>query len=148
VDTEGNQLPYIDRVVLTLAEDLEILNLRAIAGEYDLQARHIDIGKLPVLLENQDKGNYKVHLDLGFNGSDTVLYVNQSFTDDPEIAKWLTNADFRRALSMGIDRDQMNEAFWLGVGTPGRSDQGCARSAAPGVRRRGAPGRRRVRSRC
>ena len=119
VDTEGNQLPYIDRVVLTLAEDLEILNLRAIAGEYDLQARHIDIGKLPVLLENQERGHYKVHLDLGYNGSDTALYFNQSFTADPEIAKWLTNADFRRALSMGIDRDQLNEAFWLGVGTPG-----------------------------
>ena len=62
---EGNQLPYIDRVQLTLAENLEVLNLRAIAGEYDLQERHIDIGKLPVILENQEKGNYTVHLDLG-----------------------------------------------------------------------------------
>jgi len=32
VDTAGNQLPYIDKVVLTLAENLEVLNLRAIAG--------------------------------------------------------------------------------------------------------------------
>ena len=70
VDTAGNQLPYIDRVQLTLAEDLEVINLRAMAGEYDLQERHIDLGKLPVILDNQDKGNYKVHLDLGFAGSD------------------------------------------------------------------------------
>src|SRR5438132_5102075 len=34
VDTAGNQLPYIDRVVLTLAEKLEVINLRTIAGEY------------------------------------------------------------------------------------------------------------------
>jgi len=34
VDTAGNQLPYMDKVVLTLAEDLEVLNLRAIAGDY------------------------------------------------------------------------------------------------------------------
>ena len=53
VDTEGNQLPYIDQIVMTLAENLEVLNLRAIAGEYDLQERHIDLGKLPVILENQ-----------------------------------------------------------------------------------------------
>ena len=53
VDTAGNQLPYIDRVVLTLAENLEVLNLRAIAGEYDLQERHIDLGKLPVIMENR-----------------------------------------------------------------------------------------------
>ena len=43
VDTEGNQLPYIDKIQLTLAENLEVLNLRAIAGEYDLQERHIDM---------------------------------------------------------------------------------------------------------
>ena len=70
VDTDGNQLPYIDKVMMTLAENLEVLNLRAIAGEYDFQARHIDIGKLPVFLENQQKGNYKVYLDSGDCGGD------------------------------------------------------------------------------
>ena len=119
VDTAGNQLPYIDRIVMTLAQDTEILNLRAIAGEYDLQERHIDLGKLPVIIENQKKGNYTVRLDTAINGSDTTLQINQSYKADPEIAKWLTNADFRRALSLGIDRNQLNETFWLGVGTPG-----------------------------
>ena len=58
VDTAGNQLPYIDKVVLTLAENLEVINLRAIAGEYDFQARHLDLAKVPVFLENQQKGGY------------------------------------------------------------------------------------------
>ncbi len=31
------------------------------------------------------------------------------------------NRDFRHALALGIDRDQLNEAFWLGVGTAGSS---------------------------
>jgi len=119
VDTAGNQLPYIDRVVLTLAEDAEVINLRAVAGNYDMQERHITLSKLPVILENQQKGNYKVRLDLALHGGDTVLQVNQSFRADPEIAKWLTNADFRRALALGIDRDQLNETFWLGIGTVG-----------------------------
>jgi peptide/nickel transport system substrate-binding protein len=119
VDTAGNQLPYIDKVILTLAQDPEVVNLRAMAGEYDLQERHIDIGKLPVLLENQKKGNYTVHLDLAINGSDTIIFVNQSYVTDPEVAKWLTNVDFRRALSLGIDRDQINETFFLGLATPG-----------------------------
>ena len=79
VDTEGNQLPYIDKIQMTLAENLEVLNLRAIAGEYDSQERHIDIGKLPVFLENQQKGNYTVQLDPSANGSDATLQVNQSY---------------------------------------------------------------------
>ena len=41
-------------------ENLEVINLKAIAGEYDEQARHIDIGKLPVLIENQQKGAYTI----------------------------------------------------------------------------------------
>jgi peptide/nickel transport system substrate-binding protein len=118
VDTAGNQLPYIDRVVLTLAENLEVLNLRAIAGEYDFQQRHVDLGKLPVFLENQAKGNYKVYLDPGDYGGDMIIKFNLNYDADPEIGKWFNTADFRRALALGIDRDQINETFWLGTGTP------------------------------
>jgi peptide/nickel transport system substrate-binding protein len=118
VDTAGNQLPYIDRVVLTLAENLEVINLRAIAGEYDFQARHLDLGKLPVFIENQARGGYKVHLDPGDYGGDMIIKFNLSYEADPEIAKWMNTADFRRALALGIDRDQINETFWLGTGTP------------------------------
>ncbi len=119
VDTEGNQLPYIDEITFTLAENTEVANLRAIAGEYDLQERHLHLAKLPVFLENAEKGNYTVHLDPAFNGSDVAIHIGNAYTGDPEIAKWLRTKDFRHALSLGIDRDQLNEAFWLGVGTPG-----------------------------
>ena len=37
----------------------------------------------------------------------------------PEIAKWLQNVDFRRALSLGIDRDSINEIIFFGIGVPG-----------------------------
>ena len=119
VDTAGNQLPYIDKVVLTLAENLEVLNLRAIAGEYHFQSRHIDISKLPVFLENQRRGNYTVSLDPADSGCDACLFFNQTYDADPEIATWLQNRDFRIALSHGMDREQLNEAFWLGLGTSG-----------------------------
>jgi peptide/nickel transport system substrate-binding protein len=118
VDTSGNQLPYIDKVVLTLAENLEVINLRAIAGEYDYASRHMDLGKLPVFLENQQRGNYKVYLDPG-DYCDLIIKFNLNYDADPEIAKWFNTADFRRALSLGIDRDQINETFWLGTATPG-----------------------------
>ena len=119
VDTAGNQLPYIDRIQMTVAENLEVLNLRAIAGQYDLQERHTAMTKLPVFLENRDKVGYDVRLDPALNGSDATLQVNHAYEADAEVAKWLHTADFRRALSMGIDRDQLNETFWLGIGTPG-----------------------------
>ena len=117
---------------MTLGENLEIINLRAIAGEYDSQARHIDIGKLPVLLENQQKGGYRVYLDPSDQGADVGLFCNQSYEKDAEIAKWLSSREFRIALSHGIDRKQINETFVLGLGQTG--------SAAPGERTPYFPG--------
>lgn len=119
VDTEGNQLPYLDKVQLTLAENPEVINLRAIAGEYDYMERFIDLAKLPVFLENAARSKYKVHLDPGFNGSDTELKFNFAYRLDPEIQKWFANLEFRRALALGIDREQINEAFFLGLGVTG-----------------------------
>ncbi len=136
VDTAGNQLPYWDKIVMTLAENLEVLNLRAIAGEYDWQSRHVQLPKLPVLLENQKKGNYKVYLDPGQFGGSAYIAVNLTYDGDPEVAKWLRNVDFRRALSLGIDRDQINEAYFLGLGTPGSPapDESLPHSPGPQYR--------------
>lgn len=133
VDTDGNQLPYIDEVVMTLAENLEVLNLRAIAGDYDFQARHIDLSKVPVILENSEQGNYELHLDPGDYGTDCAIHFNLTYEQDPEIAKWFSTTDFRRALSLGVDRDQLNELFWLGIGTPGSPVPGDTNKYFPGA---------------
>ena len=133
VDTAGNQLPYIDRIQMTVAENLEVLNLRAIAGQYDLQERHTAMTKLPVFLENRDKVGYDVKLDPALNGSDATLQINHAYEADPEVAKWLHTADFRRALSMGIDRDQLNETFWLGHRHPGLRRAGRVHAVQPGA---------------
>ena len=77
------------------------------------------MAKLPVFLENRDKVGYDVRLDPALTAPTPRSRSTSAYEADAEVAKWLHNADFRRALSMGIDRDQLNETFWLGVGTPG-----------------------------
>ena len=123
VDTEGQQLPYMDNVVLDLAENLEVLNLKAIAGEFTVQGRHIDLSKLPVFKENSDKGNYRIQFWRQPESGIANLYINESWGDgangEPELASFLTNKDFRAALSMGIERDEINEVFFLGLGEIG-----------------------------
>ena len=69
-------------------KNLEVLNLRAIAGQYDLQERHTAMTKLPVFLENRNKVGYDVKLDPALNGSDATLQVNHSYEADAEVAKW------------------------------------------------------------
>lgn len=64
---------------MSLAENPEVVNLRAIAGEYDVQERFIDLAKLLVFLENAARGNYTFRLDPGFNGSDSQLVFNMAW---------------------------------------------------------------------
>jgi len=116
VDPEGNQLPYIDEVRFTFFADKEALNLAAVGGEFDLQGRHINMTNYPVLVENQEKGGYRVITWPTFGGSDAAITFNQTYEKDPAIGELLRNKDFRVALSYAIDREEIKEAAFLGLG--------------------------------
>jgi peptide/nickel transport system substrate-binding protein len=116
VDPEGNQLPYIDEVRFTFFADAEALNLAAVSGQIDLQGRHISMTNYPVLVENQEQGGYRVITWPTFGGSDAAITFNQTYQNDPVIGDLLRNKDFRVALSHAIDREEIKEAAFLGLG--------------------------------
>ncbi len=116
VDAEGNQLPYIDQVRFTFFADKETLNLAAVGGQIDMQGRHIAMSNFPVLIENADKGGYRVVTYPTFGGSDAVLMFNQTYTNDESVGEVLRTKDIRIALSYAIDRDAIKELAFLGIG--------------------------------
>jgi peptide/nickel transport system substrate-binding protein len=116
VDPDGNQLPYIDEVRFTFFADVQALNLAAIAGELDMQERHIQMTNYPVFKENEKTGKYRVITWPTFGGSDAVVAFNQSYKADPDLAKLLASKDFRVALSYATNRDQIKESVFLGLG--------------------------------
>ena len=117
---QGNQLPYIDRIQMTLAENLEVLNLRAIAGQYDLQERHTDHRQAAGVPREPGQGRLRRPARPRAATAPTPRSRStRATTPTPRSRSGCTTRDFRRALSLGIDRDQLNETFWLGVGTPG-----------------------------
>lgn len=118
VDPNGNQLPYIDRIAMHLATDLEVLNLRAVQGLIDMQHRHIQLAKVPLLKREAKTGNYRVLFWPNRGGTDCGIFINQTYDEDEEILRWLRNRDFRIALSLAVDRDAINELIFLGTGTP------------------------------
>ncbi|NPV08315.1 MAG: twin-arginine translocation signal domain-containing protein [Anaerolineae bacterium] len=117
VDPEGKQLPYFERVVVDLAENNEVVMMKTIAGEVDMQYRHMGFANYSLLKENEEKGGYEVRHWIG--GPFPCVYVNQSWTGDPVVQDLLRNRDFRHALSYGINREEMNDLFWFGLATPG-----------------------------
>ncbi len=129
VDPAGNQLPYIDEVRFTYFADAQALNLQAIAGNFDMQARHIQMTNYPVFKEQEKNGKYHVITWPTFGGSDAVIAFNQTYTADPAIGKLMATKDFRVALSL---RHQPRPDQGVGVPRPGRERaRPCRR---PGIR--------------
>jgi len=116
VDSEGNQLPYIDEVQFRFFSDVESLNFAAVAGELDMQDRHMQLTNYPVLIENGDRSGYHVVTWPTFGGNDAALWVNQQYTANPELGELLANQDFRIALSIGIEREEIRQSAFLGLG--------------------------------
>ena len=81
-----------------------------------LQQRHLLLDKIPVLKREAVKGNYRVLLWPNSGGSDAAIIINQPWQGAAEIEKWLRNRDFRIALSIAIDREEINESIFLGMG--------------------------------
>ena len=116
VDTDGNQLPYIGEITHQQNSDNTTVVLNAGNGEFDFQDIHLEIGSLPVLLENQERGGYTIH-QTPSELADFGIRINLAFDRDPVLGELIRTTDFRRALSLGIDRSQLNEAFFLGTST-------------------------------
>ncbi|NPV09883.1 MAG: hypothetical protein HPY83_18220 [Anaerolineae bacterium] len=116
VDTEGKQLPYFDRLINELSSNNEMCLMRAIAGEIDLQYRHLGFSDYSLLVENEENGNYTI-LEWQSPSTGSTVYVNQSY-GDLGLREVFQNRDFRYGLSHGINRDEMNDLFWYGMATP------------------------------
>jgi peptide/nickel transport system substrate-binding protein len=120
VDTAGNQLPYIDRLEVQISEGgspTEFVALKAIAGELDMQVRDIDLKDVSLILENAESGNYRV---LMWNRGDFAwpwLILMYDYSDEG-IVDLMYTPEFRRALSVSINRDRINNIVALGLAKP------------------------------
>ncbi|NPV06968.1 MAG: ABC transporter substrate-binding protein [Anaerolineae bacterium] len=125
VDPEGNQLPYIDRIQFEIVTNPEVLNFMAIAGELDCQERHINLLNYPLFVEGQEQGDYRILEWPGDGGADAGLMFNQNAGQQEgatehqvAIGDLLRTLEFRQALSIALDRDEIWNSAFLGFGEP------------------------------
>jgi len=116
VDSAGNQLPYIDGIVSTIV-DLEVYQMKIIAGEADVAFVSTSLENYPLYKENEDEGGYRTVLIPGINGSEAGYTINQNHPD-PVMRKIFQDVKFRRALSLAINREEINDTVYFGLGVP------------------------------
>src|SRR5690606_30933689 len=118
VDPDGQQLPYLDRVVFTQFEDVEIFTLSVLNGEIDMQDRHINtLTNRALLFDGQEAGGYRFS-DLSPDIMNTTTLMINMTHPDPVKREIFQNKDFRIGLSHAINRQEIIDLIYIGQGEP------------------------------
>jgi peptide/nickel transport system substrate-binding protein len=113
VDTLGNQLPYISEQDEIFVGESEVRLLKLINGEVSYKAQALNLDYAPMLLENQEKSNFTVEMKPEVAIPTFAFNVT---SEDPEKRKVFGDLRFRQAMSVAINRDEINEVIFFGLG--------------------------------
>lgn len=116
VDTAGNQLPYVDEIVAHIVTP-EVYQLKIVSGEADVAWFGTLFNNYPLYKDEQEAGDYRVVLIPGLLGAEVAFGVNLNIPD-PGLRELYQNKRFRQALSLAIDREEINEVVYFGFGVP------------------------------
>lgn len=116
VDTVGQQLPYITEQHESWAPEQELIDLKVIGGEIDYKAQTLSVASIPLYIENQEAGQYYVQLPPYGGGGN--IYAPNITHQDPVLREVFSDVRFREALSLAINRADINEAACLGMCNP------------------------------
>ncbi|MBC7366726.1 MAG: ABC transporter permease subunit [Undibacterium sp.] len=129
VDTKGNQLPYLDRLVM----DIKTNNLIAVSaanGEPSMQDRQIRYEDHILLLGGAARNGYEVYHWKPATQSLFTVFPNLNRLVDPARPETKLKHDlinqraFRQALSLAINRRDIIDAEFNGQGEPAQIDPG------------------------
>jgi len=120
--SEGEQLPYLDRLIFLIVQNLDTALLKFMDGELDhYSLRGMDY---PLLKPLEKKGNFTIY-EVGPDFGSNFILFNQNRginpkTNEPFIPfyklSWFTNLDFRRAVAHAIDKKKIIDILMNGLG--------------------------------
>ena len=113
IDVNGRQMPYIDEVIVSIVSS-SLIPAKAGAGETDLQGHYLRLDNYTFLKEGEKRNDYDVRLWRTINGAHKALYPNLNSSDDAW-RELVRDARFRRALSLGVNRYEINQVVYFGL---------------------------------
>ncbi len=116
VDPKGRQLPYVDEVIISISSS-GLVPAKTGSGDADLQARYLRLDNFTFLKAGEQKNNFKVKIWGTGRGAHVALYPNLN-AKDPKWRALLQNPDFRRALSVSVNREEINQVVYFGLAIP------------------------------
>jgi len=114
-DSEGNTLPYIDKIVTYIVQNIDAQILKFKAGEIDIVSLQ---GKDYAIVKGEEKKKNCTVYDCGPSFGTDFLSFNMSpiFTDKQKLV-WFGDINFRQAIAFAIDRESMINNVLYGMGS-------------------------------
>jgi peptide/nickel transport system substrate-binding protein len=117
VDTQGNQLPYIDRVIGVAFQDDSSRTFAMLNGDLDYIKDPGDPNR-ELYFGAVDEGKpIKILNVLSDGGNTQSIHFNRTFSDTIK-SEIFANKDFRIGMSYAINRPELIEVVFKGQGTP------------------------------
>jgi peptide/nickel transport system substrate-binding protein len=113
VDTAGNQLPYIDYQNERYINENEIRLLKLVNGEVDYKSQSVQLESAPQLLDGAESGGYSLQINPGCGAA---LFSFNVTHPDLEKRKVYSDIRFRQAMSIALDRNEINDVAYYGLG--------------------------------
>jgi peptide/nickel transport system substrate-binding protein len=121
VDLAGNQLPYIDTLRYDYSSTLENTQLMVLQNQLDLVGMHdVTVADYPLYKENEPNATWRVGEFVSCMGDRPVLFPQHYLVDDPVLTELVNHPNFVKALSVAIDRSEVNESLYYGLGRTGQ----------------------------
>ena len=120
-DAQGNQQPYIERIIWSVIENQNTELLQFRSGGLDI-AEPIRAEDYPILKKEEKRGDFTAYIG-GTRPITTFMAFNLNKGQrngrpvvDPVKSKWFNNPKFRQAVAYAIDRERMNTNIFRGLG--------------------------------
>ena len=117
IDPTGQQLPYIDRIESRQVDNHEIIQSLAVTGRLDFSAFHLKTQNIPLLKLGERTEAIRVLIWNRSAASDVALQMNYNYPD-ARLTDLYMDRRFREAMSLAINREEMNNIIYFGRGTP------------------------------
>lgn len=117
VDPAGQQLPYVDAIEAEIVSDTAVAVAKASTGQLDFAGFRLPTQDIPLLKLGEKANGIQVKIWRRLHGSDLALQMNFNHAD-AGLRAVFRDVRFRRALSLAINREEMNEIIYFGRGVP------------------------------
>lgn len=117
IDPAGNQLPYADTLMSLVVMNPEVVTAKTSTGQVDFSAIALGTPDIPLFKRGEKAGDFTTHIWNRLHGVDVVIQPNLT-SEDPVLREIFQDRRFRRALSIAIDRDEINTIVYFDRATP------------------------------